>query len=73
MALWHALSRSGPNLNTNPSPDPNPNPDPAKISKAYLCTRQADSANKWLPTVWTNVKAQVDIIMKVGNPVRPVV
>lgn len=34
----------------------------ACVIKAYLCCRQADSANTWLPSVWPNIKAQMELI-----------
>ena len=34
----------------------------ACVIKAYLCVRQADSKATWLPKVWPNIKAQMEII-----------
>ena len=34
----------------------------ACVIKSYLCVRQSDSKGNWLPKVWPNIKAQMEII-----------
>jgi non-lysosomal glucosylceramidase len=36
----------------------------ACVVKTYIVVRQADSALKFLPTVWANVKGQMDLVIK---------
>jgi hypothetical protein len=36
----------------------------ACVIKAYLVVQQADANTKWLPTVWPNIKASIDLIFK---------
>ena len=35
----------------------------ACIVKTFLVVRQADSSVKWLPSVWPNVKGQMDLVI----------
>lgn len=36
----------------------------ANVIKTYLVVQQADSDGKWLPTVWPNVKAQMELVFR---------
>ena len=36
----------------------------ANVIKTYLVVQQSDSDGKWLPTVWPNVKAQMELVFK---------
>ena len=35
----------------------------ATVIKAYLSVRQSDSKATWLPKIWPNIKAQMEIIL----------